>query len=109
APWNDSGRGPQRDQRGRSYRGRADCISTHRSPDVLDALLAHILEGIVEVVADLVAHRAGNADPAGLSQTPQPRCNVPPIPEDVVVLDDDIAEIDSDPKPDAPIFGHRRF
>src|SRR4029077_1197702 len=57
---------------------------------------------------DLAAHLAkgviGNADAAGLGDALQPRCNVHPITEDVLFLNDHIAEIDADPKSDALVL-----
>ena len=80
-----------------------------RPADVLDALLAEILEVDVEPVADLIAHRRGDADAARLGQRLEPRRDVHAVAEDVVVLDDDVAEIDADAELDgcAPP-GHRR-
>ena len=43
-------------------------IDAHRPGDVLDLLLAQILEGEVELVAHLVAHHAADADAARLGQ-----------------------------------------
>ena len=74
-------------------------IDPHRPGDVLDALLAHVLERVRQPVADLVAHRAGDADAAGLGQRLQPRRDIDAVAEDVVVLGDDVAEIDADAKP----------
>jgi hypothetical protein len=34
--------------------------------DVLEALLAHVLEGEIELVSHLIAHNPTDADPAGL-------------------------------------------
>jgi len=53
--------------------------------DVLDQLLAHILENVRELVADLVAHDPGDADPARFGQRLQPRRNVDAIAVDVVI------------------------
>ena len=64
--------------------------------DVLDALLAEILERDVEPVADLIADRARDADAAGLGELLQARGDVDAVAEDVVVLDDHVAEIDAD-------------
>jgi hypothetical protein len=41
-------------------------ISPHGPRDVLDLLLAHVLEGVIEPVAHLVTHHPADADPAGL-------------------------------------------
>ena len=52
---------------------RAQRIDPNRLCDVLDALLAHILEGVGEPIADMVADRTRNADAARRSQPLQPR------------------------------------
>src|ERR1700758_5205707 len=41
-------------------------IDPHRPSNVLDALLAQILERVGQLVVDLVAHHPRDADPAGL-------------------------------------------
>ena len=79
----------------------ADAVGVHRSRDVLDLLLAHVLEGEAQLVAHLVAHHAADADAAGLGQGFQPRGDVDAIAEDVVAVDDDVAEIDADAELDA--------
>src|SRR5262249_37488169 len=43
-----------------------DAVDAHRPRDVLDLLLAHILERKGELVAHLVAHHPADADPPGL-------------------------------------------
>jgi hypothetical protein len=43
-------------------------IYTHGPGDVLDLLLAEILEGGIQLVADLVAHDPADADPARLCE-----------------------------------------
>ena len=69
-------------------------------------MLAHVLERDVELVAHLVTHNSTDADSARFSQCFQARCKVDTIAEDIVLIDDDIAEIDADTKFDAPLFRH---
>ena len=83
----------------------AQRIDPYRARDVLDALLAHVLERIGQLVADLVAHRPGNADPAGLGERFQARRDIDTVAEDVVALGDHVTEVDADTKPDAPLVG----
>ena len=61
-----------------------DAVDADRPRDVLDLLLAEILEAEIELVADLVAHDPADADPAGLGQSFQPRRDIDAIAEDVV-------------------------
>ena len=73
-----------------------DGIGADRPGDVLDRLLAEIREGELEPGADLLAHRRGDADAAGLGQGLEARGDVDAVAEDVVALDDHVAEIDAD-------------
>jgi hypothetical protein len=69
-------------------------------------LLAHVLERDVDLVAHLVAHNATDTDSARFSQCFEARREVDAIAEDIVLVDDDVAEVDADAKFDAPLFHH---
>ena len=94
--------------------GASGCIRLEAHPkdvdragDVLDVLLAEILKGdVVEPVADLIAHGARDADAAGLGEHLETRRDVDAIAEDIVVLDDHVAEIDADAELDPPRRRH---
>ena len=90
--------GDRRGGRRRVGRVQSDAKGRDRPDDVLDGLLAEILERDVEPVADLdlVAHRARHADAARLGQLLQTRGHVHAVAEDVVVLEDHVAEVDAD-------------
>src|SRR5579864_5819731 len=68
----------------------------HRAGDVLEALLADVLEGEVEAAGGVFLDAGRDADATGLGQGFEARGNVDPIAEDVAVLDDDVADIDAD-------------
>jgi hypothetical protein len=53
----------------------------------------------------MVVDGARNADAAGLSERLQPRRDVDPISEYVVLLANYVAKVDADAKPDAPVLG----
>jgi hypothetical protein len=72
-----------------------------RDIDVLDLLLADVLEAHVERPVHLLAHRPRHADPARLGEGLQPRGDVDPVARDVARLDHDVAEIDPDPVVDS--------
>ena len=81
-------------------------ISAHRPGDVLDLLLAHVLERNGELVAHLIPYHPADADAARFGQGLKARCDVDTVAEDVVVVDDDVAEIDADAQIDASLGLH---
>jgi hypothetical protein len=86
-------------------RGQWDAVDAHRPRDVLDLLLAQVLKAEIELVAHLVAHDAADADAARFSQGFEACGDIDAIAVDVVTLDDDVAEIDTDAKLDAAFLG----
>src|ERR1700737_2832655 len=89
----------------RPGRPRSDAINPDRPDDILGLLLAEILEDEVELVAHLVAHDPADADPARLGQRLEPCGDIDAVAINVVLLDDDIAEIDADAELDAALQG----
>ena len=78
-------------------RGRQHAIGPHRARDVLEALLAHVLEDEVEPCGHILVDTSRDADAAGVGQRFQPRGDVHAVAEDVaVVADDDLADVDAD-------------
>jgi len=68
------------------------------------AAMAEVIEAVGKLVANLIVHDLGNANSVRLGQGFQPGRYVDPIAENVVRLDDHIAEVDADSKADAIIF-----
>ena len=64
----------------------------------------HILEGDIDLAANLALCVIGNADAARLGNPFKPRCNVDTIAEDIIVIDDDVADMDADAKVDLLIL-----
>ena len=99
----------------RPWRRRvANPVDPHRPGDVLDLLLAQILEDEGQPVAHVVVDRIGDEHPAGIGQGFDPRGDVDAVAIEVVALDDHIAEIDADAQLDAVVrrdarvpLGHR--
>jgi hypothetical protein len=60
----------------------------------------------VQPVAHLIPNDPANADPARLGEGLQTRRDIHPIAEDVVFLNDHVAQIYPDAEPDAPLLGH---
>ena len=75
----------------------------HRPGDVLDRMLAGVLEVRAER-ADLLVHRLREADPAGLGQPLEAGDDVDALAQDVVAVDHDVAEIDADAIAHAPVL-----
>jgi hypothetical protein len=57
----------------------------------------------------LVAHDSTDADPARLGQSFEPCGNIDTVAVDVVLLDNDVAEIDADAEFDAALLGIPSF
>jgi hypothetical protein len=89
-----------------NVRGDRDAIDAHWPSDVLDLLLAQILKAEIDFVADLVADDAADADPARLGQSFQPCRDIDAVAVNILLVDDDIAEIDADAEFDAALFGN---
>ena len=81
--------------------GRARQIGADGPRDVLEALLAQVLAPDVELAGKLVTHVPGNADARGRRQCLQARGDIDAIAENVVTLDDDVADVDADAIADA--------
>src|SRR5205823_12280601 len=75
---------------------RSDAIHADWPHDILEALLAEILEDAIEPVPHLVVHDRRHTDAAGLGHALQPRRDVDAVAVDVAVLDNDVARLDPD-------------
>src|SRR6185437_8676603 len=73
-----------------------NAIDADRIGDVLDPLIAERLVAADQLVLDLLVDAAGDIDGARLGEALQPRRDVDAVAEDVVGLDDHVAEIDPD-------------
>jgi hypothetical protein len=78
-----------------------------RSRDVLEPLLAHILQEERDLVANLIAHGARNADLARLGKRFQTGRYVDRVAMQIGILQDYIAEVDPDTEPQLPFGRHR--
>jgi hypothetical protein len=81
----------------------SDPVDPHRPGDVLDLLLAQILEYKGQPVANVVMDRIGDEHPAGIGQSLDARGDIDPVAIEIVTLDDHIAEIDADAQFDAAV------
>ena len=85
---------------GRGFRliRRVDAIDPQRAGDLLNRLLAYVLELGVDLVAHMLAHGARHADAARFGRRLQPCGDVHAVAEDVVAVDvvaveDDVAQV----------------
>ena len=72
----------------------------------MQVLLAQVFEGDIHLTRSVFLHAGRDADLTGRSQTLEPGRDVDAIAEDVLVLDD-VAHIDPDPRMDLQIGGNR--
>src|SRR5262249_34824307 len=87
---------------------RAKRVDMHRVRNVLHVLLASVPEDERHLVAHLLVGRARDANSTGLRDAFQPRRHVHAIPEDVVPVENNVAEVDADAELDSPLSGYRR-
>src|SRR6266436_6313669 len=92
---------------------RPDAVDAHRPRNILEYLLAHILEDEVEPARRIFLDACRDANAAQLSQTFEAGCDVDAIAKDVVALGNDVTLVDADAELDALIrrqrgisFGH---
>jgi hypothetical protein len=83
----------------------AQGIDPHGPRDILDLLLAKILEGVIELVADVIAHHSADADTARFGEGLQSCRDIHAVAEDVVLLDNHVAEVDADAESDTLVLG----
>ena len=73
-----------------------DAVNLHRSCNILQLLVTCVIERDVDLALHVLLHAAGDADATGFSKPLQSRCDVDAIPENVVVVDDNVADVDFD-------------
>src|SRR5262249_45123007 len=72
-----------------------DSIDPHRPRNVLELLLANILEGDFETSLDILLHAARNGNPARLRQSLKPCRDIHAVAPYVGAVDDDVAGVDA--------------
>jgi hypothetical protein len=75
---------------------QAHVVDVNRLADVLDGVIAEILELERQLLRDMLVNVGGNADAAGLGQGFQPGCQIDGIAIQAAAVDDDVADIDAD-------------
>ena len=81
----------------------------HRFGNILEGLRPHIIADNLNFATDLPVGVIGHANPARFADALKAGGNVDTIPEDIVVVDDDVPDVDADPQFDPLILRHRRI
>src|SRR5947208_823073 len=76
---------------------RAKCVGTHRPRDVVQALLAEIAEGNVELARGILLHPHRHADAARFGEGLEARGDIDPVAKNIALVHNDIALVDADP------------
>ncbi len=84
----------------------AYAVDVHRLVDVLEGTAPEVADRHVDAVAHLFVDRGRDAYAARRRQTFEPRCDVDAVAEQVVAVDDDVAEIDAHAELHAAVLGH---
>jgi len=87
-------------------RAQQDAVDAHWPRYVLYLLLAHILECEVKLVTDLIAHDPADADPSGLGQSFEPRCDIHSVSVDIAPVLDNVAQINPHAEFETAIWRH---
>src|SRR6266404_1659942 len=100
--------------RGSSFRKGLDITCSkpehaYRARDVFHGLLTEIGESDRQLVPNLVVRRPGDTYPAGVAQRFQPRGNIDAVAVYIVTVNDDIADVDTDPEDDLLVRWNSRI
>ena len=82
------------------------CQARIGSADILQGLLTDIIERDVDLAANLPMGVVGDADAARLGDSLEARRDIDTIAENIVVVDDDVADMDADAEFDPEVRGH---
>jgi hypothetical protein len=81
-------------------------VDPHGTGNVLEVLLASVLEGDLKLTFGIFLNSAGDTYPTGLRKTFQTRRHVHAIAEEVAMVEHDIPDIDADAELDPLFLGH---
>src|SRR5919106_2851114 len=88
---------------------QGDAISAYWPIDVLEHLLAHVLESEIESVADVISDGCRDRDPTRFRYAFQPRRQIDAVTVDVFGLDDHVPEVDAHAKLYPAVLRHTRI
>ena len=98
--------GGLRHGRGRRLCWRLEPVDTHRTRDVLQLVLAQVLEGKVETVAHLVVDRLRDEHAPRLGEPFEPCRDVDAVAVNPGLVVDDVPEVDADAEQHPTMLGH---
>jgi hypothetical protein len=70
----------------------------HRFRDILQRLRTHILKGDFYLATNLPVNIVGDADAARLRDSLKAHCNIDAVTKDIIIFDDNITDVNADPK-----------
>ncbi|WP_425336133.1 hypothetical protein [Sinorhizobium numidicum] len=93
--------------RGVSRHGMSEArhVDPYRPLDVLHGMFTEILELGRKLAADVLAYDTGDRDAAGIGERLQARRDIDPVTIDVLTVNDDVTEIDTDTIDKAAVLG----
>jgi len=99
--------GPQR-RRGACSSDLADAkrVNAHRLGDVLERPLAEVDKVCIDPAAHLIVGGAGDANAPGFRNALQPRGEIDAVSENILAVDQHVAEVDADAVENAPRLGN---
>src|SRR6202007_2101308 len=81
-----------------------DTVNVDRPGDILQSLLARVLNLERHLIARVIEDCLRDADTAGFGNTLKPCRDVDAVPKDVMRLDDHVADVDAHTERNAPVF-----
>ena len=81
----------------------------HRLSDVLEGLRSHIITGNLDLAPNLPIGVVRQADASRLGNALKPRGDIDAVAEDVVIINDDVPDVNADPKFDPLVLRYRRI
>src|SRR5271155_2505051 len=84
----------------------ANRIGADRLGDILQFLQSQIIEDNVDFAANLPVRIVGDANATGLCNAFKARCDVDAVAEDIIVIDDYVADMNPDSEFDPQVIGY---
>jgi hypothetical protein len=92
--------------RHRALRGRPNPPHLHRAGNVLQDLLPKVVAANVDLAAEFPMNALRQTDTAGLGEVLDPRGDIDAVAENIIVVEDNVADMDADAELD-PLLGRQ--